>query len=131
MLLANLAAKSGLSLLDRVAGVITLGTPHRGSGSQPVAAIVARIASTARFGEDSKLIECTSKDSEVLNDVIDDFALMARNQGVPIFCFFEQHKSDIAKVVRPRWASWWKVMVSHDLIIRTPACCLRTQGAHS
>ena len=97
--------------MSRVAGLITLGTPHRGSASQPVASLVARIASLANFGENSKLVESTSKDSDILSDVVDEFSLMARNRGISMHCFFEQHKSDIAKVVRPKWMTWWSRMV--------------------
>ena len=117
LLLANLT--SGRDLVNQVAGVITLGTPHSGSASQPVASTIAQIAALMRLGENSKLIECTSKDSDILIDVVNEFSTMARTQCIPMCCFFEQHKSDIAKVVRPRWMSWWTRMVRFNL----PAQC--------
>ena len=74
--------------------------------AQPVASMVALIASLASFGENSKLMRCTSKDSDVLCDIVDELSLMARHHDIPMFCFFEQYKSDIAKVIRPQWMSW-------------------------
>lgn len=88
------------SIIRSVAGVAFLGTPHRGSNSQSKASVIASIASSVALGEHSNLLKVLAKDSEILADLLHDFTRTVTTIGIPLFCFFEQHKSDIAKVLK-------------------------------
>ncbi|KAI4194041.1 MAG: hypothetical protein LQ346_003773 [Caloplaca aetnensis] len=88
------------SVIRSVAGVIFLGTPHRGSNSQSKASVLASIASSVALGEHSNLLKVLDKDSETLADLLHDFTRTVNTIAIPLFCFFEQHKSDIAKVLK-------------------------------
>lgn len=90
-----------------------LGTPHRGSKSQSVAFLISSIASALNIGEQSSLLTTVEKDSEILTDLLYDFVRVANVASIPLFCFFEQHKSDIAKVVQRKGSFWPSYMVSH------------------
>lgn len=89
-------------MVQSTAGLVFLGTPHRGSNSQSKAAVIASIASALGCGEDSSLLKSVEKDSEMLNDLLHDFTRTVNTAVIPLFCFFEQHKSDVAKILRPK-----------------------------
>ncbi len=79
-----------------------MGTPHRGSNSQSKASLIAFIASAKSLGEHCSLLKVVEKDSEMLVDLLYDFIRTVNTILIPLSCFFEQHKSDIAKVLRFR-----------------------------
>ena len=86
-------------IVQSVAGIVFLGTPHRGSKSQSKASVIATIASAVSFGEQSSLLKFVEKDSEMLADLLHDFTRTVNTISIPLFCFFEQHKTDIAKII--------------------------------
>lgn len=98
-------------IVKSLGGVIFLGTPHKGSQSQSKASLIATIASALQYGEQSSLLRVVEKDSEMLADLLHDFTRIANIQSIPLFCFFEQHKSDIAQVLKPKGSPWFTYMV--------------------
>lgn len=60
-------------IIRSVAGIIFLGTPHRGSNSHSKASVIANIASAVSLGEQSSLLKAVEKDSEMLADLLQDF----------------------------------------------------------
>ncbi|KAI9763363.1 MAG: hypothetical protein M1840_000555 [Geoglossum simile] len=106
LLNARLHEEDYPDIIRSVAGIIFLGTPHRGSSSQSAASLIATIASSLHCGERSSLLKAVEKDSEMLTDLVYDFTRMVNIASIPLFCFFEQHKSDIAKVVKPKVSFW-------------------------
>jgi hypothetical protein len=97
---AKLHEENYPSIIRSVAGVVFLGTPHRGSNSQSKASVIASIASAVSLGEHSSLLKVVDKDSEILADLLHDFTRTANTLSIPLFCFFEQHKSDVTKVLK-------------------------------
>jgi len=89
-------------IIRSVAEIIFLRTPHRGSNSQFKASLIASIASAVSLDEHSSLLMIVKKNSEMLVDLLHDFTRIVNTISIPLFCFFEQHKSDIAKVLRFR-----------------------------
>ena len=85
-----------------MAGIIFLGTPHRGSQTQSKASIIAKIASILGQGEQSSLLKAVEKDSEMLNDLVHDFTRVVNKASIELFCFFEQQKSDVTKILKPK-----------------------------
>lgn len=90
------------SVIRSVAGVVFLGTPHRGSNSQSKASVIASVASAVSLGEHSSLLKAVEKDSEMLADLLHDFTRTVNTMSIPLFCFFEQHKSDVTKVLKSK-----------------------------
>ncbi|MCJ1472419.1 hypothetical protein MMC13_001067 [Lambiella insularis] len=88
------------NIIRSVAGVIFLGTPHRGSNSQSKASVIASIASAISYGEHSSLLKVVEKDSEMLADLLHDFTRTVNTVSIPVFCFFEQHRSDVGKILK-------------------------------
>lgn len=99
-------------LKTRTAGVVFLGTPHRGSQVQNHAMTIATIAAMGGIGDRSALLEVVQKDSEMLKDIIRDFTAVAIYFDIQLCCF-EQRNTDIAAVVRPRFLSFWPYLVRH------------------
>lgn len=87
-------------VIRSVAGVVFLGTPHRGYKSKSKASVIASIASAVSHGKHSNLLEDVEKDSEMLADLLHDFTRTVNTISIPLFCFFEQHKSDIAEILK-------------------------------
>lgn len=97
--LAKLLSKHS-SIVDHVAGVIFLATPHKGTGSQSSAAIVANIAAYAKIGQRSHLVDSLEPNSKLLDDVVRDFTCLANDIRIPLCCFFEQRTTDITAILR-------------------------------
>jgi len=74
---------------------------------------IATIAAMGGIGDRSGLLEVVREDSEMLNDIIRDFTAVATNFDIQLYCFFEQHNTDIAAVVRPRFLSFLPYRVRH------------------
>jgi hypothetical protein len=106
ILCAKLHEKDYPDIIKSVAGVVFLGTPHRGSNSQPKASLIATIASAVHCGVQSSLLKAVEKDSEMLADLLQDFTRTANIESIPLFCFFEQYKSDIGKVLTHKGSLW-------------------------
>lgn len=69
--------------------------------------MIATIASIVGIGEKSQVLKSVEKDSDALNDMIHDFTRLANASSIPLFCFFEQHKSDAAKLFKPKGTHIW------------------------
>jgi len=98
--LAKLHEEDYPSIFRSVAGVIFLGTSHRRSNSQLKASVIASIASAVSLGEHSSLLKVVAKDSEMLADLLHDFTRIVNTMSILLFCFFELHKFDVAKVLK-------------------------------
>jgi hypothetical protein len=57
--------------------------------------------------------------STALRDQVYDFTLIANRKSIPLFCFLEQHESNIAKIVVPK--SWTFMKVKVKLVLLLPA----------
>lgn len=73
---------------------------------QPIGSLIASIASSVGYAEKRNLIKYTREDSETLADMVHDFARLAIAESIPIFCFFELRKADVARLVRPKRLGW-------------------------
>ena len=78
-----------------VVGCIFLGTPFRGTKSQAKASLLAEMAQSVGLGFNSGLLKLLEEGSEMLKDLLSDFSSLARDVNMQIFCFFEQHESDV------------------------------------
>jgi hypothetical protein len=68
-------------------------------------------------GEQSNLLKAIEKDSEMLGDLLHDFTRVAIQHYISIFCFFEQYKSDVGRLLKPRRGGPWpnyKVCAIHN-----------------
>ncbi len=82
--------------------------------------MIANIASAVSLGEQSSLLKAVEKDSEMLGDLLHDFTRTVNTISIPLFCFFEQHKSDVAKVIRFKGSKnlMPSVMVQQQILVR-------------
>lgn len=103
---SRLHARDYPGICDSVSGIAFLGTPNRGSDSQSKAAIIASMAAAAGLGEHSRLLRMLEPESEALRDLLNDFMRLVIADSIPLTCFFELHKSNIAKLVLPKSMSW-------------------------
>lgn len=103
MLQALLAAKLRQSeypnIFMSVVGCVFLGTPFRGTKSQTKASLLAEMAQSLGLGVNSGLVRLLEEGSEVLSDLLDDFVTVAKEANMRLFCFFEQHESDLIKLL--------------------------------
>ena len=86
-------------ILKSTVGIVFLGTPFRGSKSADLAQIFTRVTSLFIESDDS-LINQISTGSESLRDLLYDFCLLINQIVIPLFCFFEQHPTDLASIAR-------------------------------
>ncbi|MCJ1264014.1 hypothetical protein MMC22_003885 [Lobaria immixta] len=57
------------------------------------------MAQTVGLGTNSGLVKLLEEDSETLKDLLDDFVALAKEASMRLFCFFEQHESDMMKLL--------------------------------
>ncbi|KAL8792427.1 MAG: hypothetical protein Q9195_004960 [Heterodermia aff. obscurata] len=87
------------NLITSVVGCVFLGTPFRGTKSQAKASLLAQMAQSVGLGVNSGLLTLLEKDSEVLMDLLSEFSALARESNIQLVCFFEQHESDLTRLV--------------------------------
>ena len=87
------------NIFTSIVGCVFLGTPFRGTKSQSKASTLAELAQTVGLGANSGLLRLLEEGSETLRDLLADFSSLAREANMQLFCFFEQHESDIAKLL--------------------------------
>lgn len=87
------------NIFRSVVGCVFLGTPFRGTKSKGKALLVAGVAKKLGLGVPSDLIKLLDEDSEILEDLLSKFSTLARESHMRIFCFFEQHPSDLTDLI--------------------------------
>jgi hypothetical protein len=95
------------SIYSCTAGVVFLGTPHRGSDQVGLAKLVSNVAKVAFRQPNDKLVHNLAEDSDVLERQRDSFTTISKD--MPIVCLFEELPTGIG-------------LVSFQLPF--PACCL-------
>jgi hypothetical protein len=88
------------SIVDHTVGVVFIATPHRGTQTQSTAAIIADIAAKANLGQRSRLIDSLAPHEDFLKDIVFQFSRLANEIRIPICCFYEQRRTDVASILR-------------------------------
>ena len=86
-------------IFTSVVGCVFLGTPFRGTRSQTKASALAEMAQTVGLGKESGLVKLLEQGSEALKDYLEQFAHLAKESNMRVFCFFEQHKTDLTRLL--------------------------------
>ena len=82
-------------MVDCVAGLVFLGTPFTAPRAQLYASIIAKIL--ARVDRGSPEIYETSP--RKLRQQRKDFVRIVNRQHIPLYCFYEQHRANIARAI--------------------------------
>ena len=76
---------------DQTKLILFLGTPHRGSGSVGWGVIVSNLARLGLQDSNKNLLEALEVNSEVLDNIHDEFKTIAFNGTIKIHSFQEAH----------------------------------------
>ena len=87
-----------VDMIDCVAGLIFLGTPFTAPRAQSYAKVLGNILGHFDRGS-SKIYETSPRE---LRQQRRDFVRIVNRQHIPLYCFFEQHKSNIGRIIDPR-----------------------------
>lgn len=82
-------------LLKATAGVVFLGTPHRGADIASWGDTLATCAAAFGLGPDTQLLNILRKDSNRLREIFNDFAVLSNEMGLDLICFYELFKTTI------------------------------------
>jgi hypothetical protein len=82
-------------LLDRIVGIIFLGTPNRGSDFATYAKYVAIVGKHLGFGSHSNILQDLEQDSRSLFDLRNNFVRWLNKSTVRINCVFESRPTQI------------------------------------
>ncbi|KAI9747383.1 MAG: hypothetical protein M1835_002128, partial [Candelina submexicana] len=96
LVLANSHGSKYQQLVKITAGVIFLGTPHRGSKSQPWGNLIAKSAAAAGFS-DRGLLKDLDLESDTLRDLVHYFTSIVGRNSIPVVCFFELYETDFGR----------------------------------
>ena len=102
-------------LSTSTAGIIFLGTPHRGTEASKWGELIAVCGRRLRLSTEDSILKDLRKDSNALSDLLYSFSLWLSRFSVDIVCFFEQHRTDYGK----RYGISWREMVSNHVQIYT------------
>jgi hypothetical protein len=83
-------------LLKATAGVVFLGTPHRGADLASWGDTLATCAAAFGLGPDTQLLNILRKDSDRLREIFNDFAILANEMGLDLICFYELYPTNIS-----------------------------------
>ncbi len=75
------------ALFDTTAGVIFLGTPHRGSNKATWATVARSLSEAVLHDHDPRIVEALIRGSEVLERLQDCFSGLLH--GISVYCLFE------------------------------------------
>ncbi|KAM0139062.1 hypothetical protein ACHAP3_003330 [Botrytis cinerea] len=84
-------------ILDDTAGVVLLGTPHRGTDNVTSGELLQRILRAGAAGEAASLTVLRT-DNEMVLDAVHSFSTITREKDIPVHCFFEQKSSRVSKM---------------------------------
>ncbi|KAF4626223.1 hypothetical protein G7Y89_g11938 [Cudoniella acicularis] len=90
------------SIYKHTAGVVFLGTPHRGSEQVGLGQVVAKVAACALRQPNDKLLKNLDKESDVLERQRRSFASI--NQAIPLVCLWEE-KPTVVGIIVPEWSA--------------------------
>jgi hypothetical protein len=82
--------------LKATAGVVFLGTPHRGANLASWGDTLATCAAAFGLGPDTQLLNILRKDSDRLREIFNDFAMLANEMGLDLICFYELYPTNIS-----------------------------------
>ncbi|PQE05350.1 vegetative incompatibility het-e-1 protein [Rutstroemia sp. NJR-2017a BVV2] len=84
-------------ILDATIGVILLGTPHNGTDKITSGELLTRIIQAGAAGEPTSLA-ALKIDNEMVLDIVKDFSIATRKNGITVHCYFEQKSSKVSKM---------------------------------
>ena len=99
LLAAKLRQSDYPNIFASVVGCVFLGTPFRGTKSQSKASLLAEMAQSIGLGMNSGLVRILEEGSETLKDLLYEFVGIAKEANMRLFCFFEQHESDMMRLL--------------------------------
>lgn len=82
---------------ESIAGIITLGTPFKGTRAATAAQIRVKLAETFGGEVSEKLLEVLRGDQSSFDKTVERFARLVhdKNRNLALKCFYETQKSDI------------------------------------
>ena len=83
------AIRRSKELRSRTSLIIFLGTPHRGSASAGWGQIASNLASLALQDSNKRLVQTLEVNSEILDNIHDQFKTVAFESGIKIHSFQE------------------------------------------
>ncbi|KAN0081738.1 hypothetical protein V8E54_003036 [Elaphomyces granulatus] len=91
------------------AGIIFLGTPHRGSASSNWGSLIVQSGKILGLDGEDRILNDLKRDSEPLKQVVREFTQWLFDNSVQTVCFYEQHVTDYGSKVGGLFT--WKEMV--------------------
>lgn len=91
------------SIINSVAGIVFLGTPHQGANGVDTAKFVANFVRAFNIDIRVDLIKSLDPNSMVLFDLTDDFRQLVSSKGIEIATLFETKKTKIGLWSRDIW----------------------------
>jgi hypothetical protein len=91
------------------AGIVFLGTPHRGSASSNWGSLIVQSGKVLGLDGEDRILNDLKRDSEPLKQVVREFTRWLFDNSVPTVCFYEQYVTDYGSKAGGLFR--WKEMV--------------------
>ncbi len=99
LVLANSDPATYENFIRLTAGVVFLGTPHRGSATQSLGVLVTKCAMALGFQAETTLLDILHEDSVVLHELVHNFSKIVGRQSIPVKFFFELYETPLGRRV--------------------------------
>jgi hypothetical protein len=109
ILSANSRGYKEKSIAEKTAGIIFLGTPHRGSASSNWGRLIVQSGKILKLDGEDRILNDLKIYSEPLKQVVREFTKWLFDNSVPTVCFYEQYTTDYGSKVGGLCT--WKEMV--------------------
>jgi hypothetical protein len=101
-------------LINRIGGVILLGTPHQGSKSQKWGSVLANLAHLVELGETDLIKDVDEKSMKIFDLIYEFMQIMTRTDLVKahaVICFCENTPTDYLRRFSG-WGGWVRGKIS-------------------
>jgi hypothetical protein len=100
-MIINASSRKGTEkdIPKHTAGIIFLGTPHRGSASSNWGSLIVQSGKILGLDGEDRILNDLKRDSEPLKQVVREFTRWLFDNSVQTVCFYEQHVTDYGSKV--------------------------------
>lgn len=120
LVLASSSASKYHSIPKLTAGIFLLGTPHRGSKTQPWGKMVVKFAAILGFNSERGLLKHVEEDSDSLHDLVHYFTMIVGRMSTPVVCFYELYESDYGSRI-PVVGGAFRLFGTFKTVVCTPS----------
>jgi protein SERAC1 len=118
-MIINASSRRGIEkdIPKHIAGIVFLGTPHRGSASSNWGSLIVQSGKVLGLDGEDRILNDLKRDSETLKQVVREFTRWLFDNSVPTVCFYEQHMTDYGSKAGVPFFTWKEMVCTIQILL--------------